>query len=267
MVQLVIGKTYNTQELAKALGVSRETFSKKKNEYLNSLSQAYEYEVGYKGRAILYTITSQIGDFQKPERKNAREKNDAVIHQFIRDVIEEDDLQTAANMGRRAFESFVEGVKTDVAKLGLTEGTTKEYIRLQMREMFGTQVGENNGGTDGFISEKVWCRLNAEYNIYEELSGDIIADYLNIVKETKAEVKLEAIDAYEDYMNGNISKQEWMEIAADTLGDMFKISKQKFAARYGYYPIKVPRYQLNAWQNKECKYDKNIAIEGDFNFV
>lgn len=267
MIELILNKPYSTKELAEALGITYGSFKNRKNEYLDSLSRAYEYETSYKGRGIFYTFTSQITEYNGYERKNAREKNDAVIYKFIKEVIEEDDLQTAANMGRRAFESFAEGVKTDVAKLGLTEGTTKEYIRLQMREMFGTQVGENNGGTDGFISEKVWCRLNAEYNVYEELSGDIIADYLNIVKETKAEIKLEAIDAYEDYMNGNISKQEWMEIAADTLGDMFKVSKQKFAAKYGYYPIKVPRYQLNAWQNKECKYDKNIAIEGDFNFV
>ena len=258
MIELIIGKTYNTQELAKALGVSRETFSKKKNAYLNSLSQAYEYEIGYKGRAVLYTIIAKIGDFQKPERKNARKKNDAVIHDFIIEVIEEDNLQTAANMSRRAFESFVEGVKTKVAELGLKESTAKEYIRLKMREMFGTKVGESNGGTDGFISEKVWCRLNAEYNVYEELSGDVIADYLNIVKETKAEIKLETIDAYEDYADGRITRQEWMEIAADVMGDMFKVSKQKFAAKYGYYPIKVPRYQLNAWQDKEKKYNKEI---------
>lgn len=257
MVELTVGRTYKTDELVKALGISKSVFAHKKNEYLASLSQAYEYEISYKGRANLYTITAKIGDFEKPERKNSREKSDAVIYKFIREVIEEDDLQTAANMGRRAFESFAEGVKTEVAKLGLAESTTKEYIRLKMREMFGTKIGE--GGTDGFISEKVWCKLNAEYNVYEELSDDIVKDYYEIVQTVKSEIKKEDVCMFEDYQNGLISREEYGEMLINYNTNLFAEAKKMFAAKHGFYPIKVPRYQLSAFQDNEHQYNKEIV--------
>ena len=257
MIELTLNKPYSTKELAEALGITYGSFKNRKNEYLDSLSRAYEYEISYKGRGIFYTFTSQIAEYNGYERKNAREKNDAVIHKFIREVIEEDDLQTAANMGRRAFESFAEGVKTEVAKLGLAESTTKEYIRLKMREMFGTKIGES--GTDGFISEKVWCKLNAEYNVYEELSDDIVKDYYEIVQTVKSEIKKEDVCMFEDYQNGLISREEYGEMLINYNTNLFAEAKKMFAAKHGFYPIKVPRYQLSAFQDNEHQYNKEIV--------
>jgi hypothetical protein len=254
MIELVIGKTYKTDDLIILLGISKSTWSRRKDEYLTSLSQAYEYEVTYKGRSVLYTFTKQIGDYQKPENKRSREKNDAVIHKFIKEVIEEDNLQTAANMGRRAFESFAKDVKTEVAELGLKESTVKEYIRLQMREMFGTKI--NQGGTDGYISEKIWCRLNAEYNVYEELTDEVIKDYYDIVQTVKSEIKKEDVCMFEDYQNGLISREEYGEMLINYNTNLFAEAKKMFSAKYGFYPIKVPRYQLNAWTAEEGKYNK-----------
>jgi hypothetical protein len=203
MNKLIVGQTYNTQELAKALGICRDTFTKRRNEYLDSLSQAYKYEISYKGRAILYTIIEQIGEFQKPERKNAKEKTNAIIHQFIRETIEEDNLQTAANITRRAFRNRSQ--KTEVAELGLKESTTCEYTRVQMREMFGSKVGQ--GGTDGYMMEKVWCKLNKTKNRYEELSQDIVEDYYKIFNKHKLKSK-EELHVVADYDSGLITKEE-----------------------------------------------------------
>lgn len=256
MITLEIGKTYTTQELQQALGItSRSTWSHKKNEYLDSLSRAYEYEVSYKGKSAFYTFTKQIGEYQKPENKRSREKTDAVIHQFIRDVVEEDNLQTAANIGRRAFESFGDS-KTKVAELGLKESTTQEYIRIRMREMFGTKIGQ--GGTDGYMMEKVWCRLNAEGNYYEEISDKIIKDYYEIVQTIKNEIKKEDVCMFEDYKNGLISREEYGELLINYNTNLFAEAKKKFFNKYGYYPVKVPRYQLSAWNEKEKEYNKDI---------
>lgn len=254
MVELIVGQTYQTKELVKELGISDSLWKRKKNEYLNSLSQAYEYEVSYKGRAVLYTITKQIADFKKPENKRSREKNMEVIRKFIIEVIEEDNLQTAANMGRRAFESFTEGITTEVAKLGLTEGTAKEYIRLKMREMFGRNVGES--GTDGFISEKVWCHLEKEYNTYIEMTDAQIADYYNMVQTIRSDFKKDDVCLYEDYENGLITKEEYQEALCDFNCMFFKTVKSSFKEKYGFTPIKVPRYELNAWKDKEKEYEE-----------
>jgi vacuolar-type H+-ATPase subunit C/Vma6 len=156
-MELIIGKAYTTKELLQKLEISSTLWKKKKNEYLESLSKAYEYEITYKGRAIIYTFTKQIGEYQKPEDRRSKEKTEAIIHQFIRDTIEKDNLQTAANIGRCAFK-YQEGKKTSVEELGLKQSTVQEYARVQMKEMFGNKI--NQGGTDGYMMEKVWCRLD-----------------------------------------------------------------------------------------------------------
>jgi hypothetical protein len=246
MIELTVGKNYSTQELANALGISRQAFTKRKDEYLDSLSKAYEYKIVYKGRTILYTITKQINDFQKPERKNSKEKTEAIIHQFIRDTIEKDNLQTAANIGRCAFK-YQEGKKTSVEKLGLKQSTVQEYARVQMKEMFGNKI--NQDGTDGYMMEKVWCRLDRKNVCYEEMEKEAIDDYLKIISNIKKDVKKEDTEAYEDYKNGLITKEEYKEFLCNFNCSLFTSAKRTFYEKYGFYPIKVPRYQLCAWQN------------------
>jgi hypothetical protein len=244
MAALEIGKSYTTKELQQTLEISVNIWKKKKNEYLDSLSQAYEYEITQKGRATLYTFTKQIGEYQKPENKRSREKTNAIIHQFIRETIEEDNLQTAANITRRAFRNRSQ--KTEVAELGLKESTTCEYTRIQMREMFGSKVGQ--GGTDGYMMEKVWCKLNKTKNRYEELSQDIVEDYYKIFNKHKLKSK-EELHVVADYDSGLITKEEYNTQIGNNVYNTYEEAREEFVEKYCFYPIRVPRYQLCAWQN------------------
>lgn len=251
MIELEVGRKYSTKELYEALGVSKSTFSHKKNEYLKSISMAYEYEVDYKGRAQFYTITKKIGDYQKPQRKNDREKVDETIKEFINEVIDEDPMQTAANINRRAWENS-ETNPSSVVSLGLKDSTTGEYIRLNLREMYGTQIGD--GGTDGMIEKKVWCYLDREYNCYMEMSPAMVDEFFKCFDEVRKEQKECDMDVYADYDNGLITREEMRDRLEEVTFNVYKEGKKLFHDRYGYWPIKVPVYIRGAWKNEDKAY-------------
>lgn len=60
MKELIVGKTYTTNELQKFFSVSASTWSHKRNEYLDNLSLYYEYEVKYRGRNTDYLIVKKF---------------------------------------------------------------------------------------------------------------------------------------------------------------------------------------------------------------
>ena len=99
-MELVVGKTYTTQELIKALDISRSTWDHSKDKYLNNLSNYYEYKVNYEGRRRTYTIIKKIGDYRKPPNKRSSEERNMVYQKEITEVIEADPIQTAANVTR-----------------------------------------------------------------------------------------------------------------------------------------------------------------------
>lgn len=133
MIKLEVNKTYSTKELQEALNITKDQWKRKKNQYLKSLSMAYDYEIKYQGNKISYTILSYKADYEAPPRKNERKKVDKTIRNFINQTIEDDPLQTAANINRIAWAR-----PTEIALLGLKNSTTGEYIRLNLREMYGT---------------------------------------------------------------------------------------------------------------------------------
>ena len=124
---------------------------------------AYTYKTETEGRATYYIITKKIGDFEKPTRKNARAKTDRVVKHFIAKTIEKDPVQTAANINRIAWSNSYTN-PSEIVLLGLKNSTTKEYIRLNLKEMYGSKV--NEGGIEGIIQKRIWCRLEPDKNVY-----------------------------------------------------------------------------------------------------
>lgn len=250
-IELEVGHKYSTEELAKALQVSYSNFKNKKNQFLKSLSMAYHYDVEYKGRATFYTITEKIGDYQKPARKNQRAKTDRVIQKYINDTIEEDPVQTAANINRRAWEN-AETHPSSVVLLGLKQSTTGEYIRLNLREMYG--VWEGSGGTDGMIEKKIWCRLDAEYNCYIQMPPEMVKklrECLNSASKGKTEFEENVNEAYEA---NAITEEERDKLLGGKGYNLHQEGKKLFRSKYGYWPIKVPVYAKCAWKNGDLAY-------------
>lgn len=243
-MELEINKRYSTTELTKLMGISASTFRHKKEEYLRSLQAAYIYEVEQQGTATYYTITEKIGEYEKPLRKNQREKTDKVIKKFINEVIEEDPMQTAANINRRAWE-FADTNPSEIVLLGLKDSTTGEYIRLNLKEMYGTQV--NEGGTDGIIEKKVWCRLDYKRNAYVEMTPEMVQKYFDCFNEIKKGQTETDVAIFADYKSGLITRQEMRDRLENQTANVFKEGNSLFYSKYGYYPVRVPVYLKNAW--------------------
>lgn len=245
--KLEVGKKYSTIELCTALGVTKDQWKRKKNEYLRNLSIAYNYDVEYQGRATFYTITEKICDYQKPERKNARKKTNDVIKKFINEVIDEDPVQTAANINRRAWEHS-DTNPSSVVLLGLKDTTTGEYIRLNLREMYG--IKENVGGTDGIIEKKIWCRLDTDYNCYIEIPQEMIDKFFSYLDKTKQQKREYNSSICADYKSGLISKQEMFNLLGESEYNVYEEASRAFREECGFWPIKVPVYIRCAWKDE-----------------
>lgn len=237
-MELEVGSTYSTKAMRDFFGVSEDQWKKKKNKLLENFSYYYEYEVEYSGRKINYHIIKKIGEYQPIPTKG--EKRDSIYEKGIIDVISEDNVQTAANVARR-----LAAEDDDVISLNHAPGTVYEYTRVKMRNMFGTTV--NEGGSKGMIIDKVWCRLNAEFNYYEEMSQEAINEFFAMYDSYRADNKRYELRIFNDYQNGLITKQEMYERVGEEAFNCYQQARSEFNKKYGYYPIKVPVYELSAF--------------------
>lgn len=224
-----------TDELIKFLGVSKNTWKKKRNELLENFGRYYEYEIEYKGRNKYYHILKQLDEYKPIEKKSV--KRDKIYETNIISVIEDDNIQTAMNVSR------IIKNKEDIKNLKHTDGTIYEYTRVKMRTMFGTVV--NEGGTKGIIEKKIWCKLMPNDNYYEELTEKEINYFYDIFRECKEEIKDEELEVFSDYQNGLITKDEMEKLISDCGFNCFISARNIFKNKYGYFPIKVPVYLLN----------------------
>ena len=139
--------------------VSKDTWKKKKDNLLLHLQQYYEYEIKYNEndrRKLDYHIIRKIKEYEPPKGKKA--KQNTIYSEQIINVIEEDNWQTAKNVSR-----IIKNRK-EIIDLKHKDGTIYEYTRVNMRTMFGRDIGE--GGTKGIITDKVWCVPDTENNVY-----------------------------------------------------------------------------------------------------
>ena len=232
------GITYSTKEMMEFFGVSKDQWKRQKNKLLENFGYYYIYKVEYEGKKINYKIIEQLGDYQPPEKKST--KRDNTYENGIIRVIEDDNIQTAANVARRLQ-------KEDAAVISLnhSSGTVYEYTRVKMRNMFGTKV--NEGGSKGMIADKVWCRLDKDNNAYIPMSEEAIQKFFEIYSMSQEVRKEYELEVFSDYQNGLITKEEAFDAIGERAIEAFKGARDKFRQDYGYYPIKVPVYELAAF--------------------
>ena len=244
-MELLEGVTYTTDEMIKFFNVSKATWKKKKEQLLLHFGSFYEYEVEYDKsdyRKRNYTITKKLFDYEPPLKKSV--KRDNTYENKIIDVIENDNIQTAMNVSRLIKDD------TEIKEMNHKDGTVYEYTRVRMRNMFGTKVGER--GTRGYIIEKVWCRFDEEHNCYNTLPQKDIDNFYKIFESEKDTIKEEQLTALSDFTNGLITREELNEYIGHLNILSFRSARDTFKEKYGFYPIKVPVYELSAFENKEA---------------
>lgn len=232
------GITYSTKEMMEFFGVSKDQWKRQKNKLLENFGYYYIYKVEYQGKKINYKIIEQLGNYQPPEKKST--KRDNTYENGIIRVIEDDNIQTAANVARR-----LQKEDAAITSLNHSSGTVYEYTRVKMRNMFGTKV--NEGGSKGMIVDKVWCRLDQDNNTYIPMSEEAIQKFFEIYSKSQEVRKEYELEVFSDYQNGLITKEEAFDAIGERAIMAFKGARDKFKQDYGYYPIKVPVYELTAF--------------------
>ena len=243
-MELKVNQTYTTQEMIEFFGVSKATWKKKKDRLLDHFRRYYMYEVFYDTkdrRKINYKILKKLQEYEPPLGKGA--KRDLVYDRKIEEVIEEDNIQTARNVSRIIKDD------TEIVALNHTDNTRYEYTRVRMRIMFGTKAGEH--GTKGFISDKIWCKLDENNNCYIELTPEEIQKFYDIYSDEKKLIQEDELTIMSDYQNGLITQEEMKTLISDTTLGAFISARTLYKEKYGYYPIKVPIYQLSAFDLSE----------------
>ena len=242
-MELLVGHTYSTQEMQTFFHVSKDTWKKKKNILLNHLKNYYLYEIEYNEndwRKLQYTIVEKINDYEPILKKG--ELRDIIYDKKILNVICCDNLQTAKNVSRI--------IKNDneIIALSHTDNTRYEITRVRMRNMFGTH--KNDYGTPGYISDKIWCMLDVDNNRYIPLSEEKTKDFFNMFKTEKSLYSQAEIDILADLDNGLLTRKEADRIISANCINAFISAKQSFKIKYGYTPIKVPIYELSAFEHE-----------------
>lgn len=234
------GERLNTKEVYQRLGISDKTWKKNRKDILTELSNIYEYEIEYEGRTTIYHFIKRVGEATQSPRDEAFEN-------AILSTLYFQPMNTAANVAR-----IIQKEREDINSMGYENGTVYEYTRVRMRKWFGNNENDRGDFEDmedmkerkGFIEEKVWCMLDAEYNDYIEMSQEQIDYYMKSIKDsfktdTEMEVKLLA-----DYDAGVISKSELDKALGDLKVAGYAAAKKAFRAKYGKFPIKVPVYKI-----------------------
>jgi hypothetical protein len=177
-----------------------------------------------------------LGDYQKPPRKSLKEKRDATYNQEILQVIDRDNVQTAANVARIIGEEEV------IKQFNHKPGTVYEYTRIQMRLLFGHEP--LGGGTAGMIMEKIWCRLDREHNIYIPLTDCEIEKFYALLRRVRDTSTEQELEIYNDYAIKLITFEEMSKMLGKIGFENYLDARKLFNNIYGYFPVKVPVYGI-----------------------
>lgn len=69
----------------------------------------------------------------------------------------------------------------------------------------------------------------------------------------KNEAKDELLTYYSDFMNGLLTKEELNEAVGSSGLSCFLAAREDYKAKYGFRPIKVPVYEISAFEYQEKK--------------
>lgn len=226
---------------------------------LQNFGLYYDYEREYDEkdrRKIIYHILKEKGEYQPIPNKRAAENRNKIYDSQIIEVIQTDNVQTAANVARIIS-------KTEpILELKHKEGTVNENTRSRMRELFGTYKNNHieKHGTIGEIIEKRWCRLDHENNQYVPMSNDQISSFLSLFKQNRENTLEMQLDIISEFTAELITREEMNAQIGSITFNSFVDARNEFKAKYGFTPIKVPVFGIEGihyikFEKEEEKWD------------
>lgn len=218
---MYLNVAYSPKEIAEQLfHISAKTFSNKRQEYLDYLSQYYIYEL--QGRKIILKQEIKPFETRMKVRESKKEQNTAIYRDLTHKIIFHKPLNSGSNIAREIDQSPMKPIENH------KQSTIENYIRPILKEDFE-------------VISKKWSRINYETNEYEPLTHEQ-SMYLYQLFRSK-DLSEEIMDITADYKAGNISKQEFTAKVGKVSEFSYDKAIQDFKKKFGFRPFKASNWQ------------------------
>ena len=219
----ILNKPYTGAKLAKEIfNISSNTFYAHKEEYLDYLSNFFNWTITTKGS---YILLNEIKPYESLKEKNSKEKRMQYYKERTDKIIAAEPYNSGSNVARNIQVNN---------KYNVQEDTVARYVRKVLRQCYTT------------IDDR-WSRPSDDNLHYIPLTEEELT-YLKELFKTKGNNELNYKYCAE-YQAGNISKQEFLELLGDNVLNDYNTIMNLFKERYGYRPIKTKKYEPHNWED------------------
>lgn len=201
-----------------AVGINKGQWEKRKEDLLEWLKEFYEYEL-YNGRPIRIYIKRVIGEYKPLPRKiNSKELTQRKQKEYTNFTI--------ASLGTE----YAPNNKSRVAREALYTFGYEEFGHTSVPAIVERYVGPAMNKYGEHNDKYQWVR----YADYSPLSDDILAEWIQILREEHISEE-EAANAFYRQENGeDITKEK----------NAYKKAQQRFKEKYGTIPVRVTNWRL-----------------------
>ena len=221
--------TYSLKELLNILHITKDSWKKRRQEYLDWFNCFFDYEITTQGKKTFFIIKEIFGDYEPLPRKKKSIEVKEYYAQETSKIVKQEPTNTGANIARNII-----AINN---KYDHKEGTASVYVRNILKE--GYQV-----------DSKVWCCRTQDGLHYTPITDEQLK-YLNecITKQFQDNAIQEyTVELYTDYEAGIITKQQFNEALGTMAGNAFLSAMDMFILRYNFRPMKVPTWIEGAFK-------------------
>lgn len=211
-------------EVKKCFKISKHTWENRKVEFLEYLSNFYNYTMITEGRNTYFVFTEQYEEYIPFPSKRDAEKIRQYYSEKTEEVVREKPWNTGSCIARNII------LKNENNIYNHKEDTAARYVRGILREekYFTSQ------------SDSQWMRLSADKLSYVPLTDEETA-YLTELFYSYTEEGRQAreIEKFSEYKSGYITEKELKQFLFECINYTYESIMSQFKERYGFRPQKI----------------------------
>lgn len=215
-------KKYSTEEIKKALGISKRQWDERRIELLEYWKFFFDYEIINEGTKTFYLIKEQYGEYEPLPRKLKCKEIEQYYCAETKEIIKECPWNTGSNVARNI-------IANDRNKYKHSQDTMSGYTCKVIRNNFLPPLCETQ-----------WMQLSTDKLHYLPLTEDqekyLDELFINNSKEGRAKAEIEK---FSDYKSGYISERELKDFLMSNVSYGYMSIMNSFKAKFGFYPVKV----------------------------
>ena len=238
--------TYTKDELIKALDVTFTYWKKNKArilEYLRSICNELIIEGNRTNCIFIFKeMREEIIPIKNDIRNIRKVRKESAYPDTLIKIIREFPIQNYVNLSRISKE------EEKIKELHYKDSTHYCNVRYYMRELCGSikpdQWGNFEGGSRGTIERKAWCKYYEKEKVFREMEEEELKIFFSLMEKSKEEYDKKLLELWNEYRQGSISREEYLEECGGITNMSFLDGEWKFMKEYGYRPYYVPVYIL-----------------------